>query len=375
MAQTKTANIATSPREIAFVSRFAKNYKGLLTLMGVTRSIEKVPGTVLKVKTASIVLESGDVAEGVEVTPSTASVTEKIIGEMKLQKYAKETTIEAIADHGYEDAVALTDKAMIDAIIGKIKKKYVDFIKTGTLTMTATTFQSALAAARGAVINEFGKMEKDVTEVVGFANIMDAYAYLGAAGITTQNAFGMTYVENFLGYRTLFLMSDSEMERSKVIALPVENIISYKINPANGAFQRADLRYTTDGITNLIGVHTEGKYGNVTTRANAIYGLTLMVEYLNGIAVVTIATGSSNSIYLDKSTGTVAVGSTLSLTATKYPSNATVTWTSSDTSVATVANGTVTGVKAGTAKIQAAITVDGLTYTALCEVEVTPAGA
>ena len=264
---------------------------------------------------------------------------------------------------------------MIDAIIGKIKKKYVDFIKTGTLTMTATTFQAALAAARGAVLNEFGKMEKDVTEVVGFANIMDAYAYLGAAGITTQTAFGMTYVKDFLGYRTLFLMSDAEMERNKVIALPVENIISYKLNPANGALQRADLRYTTDGITNLIGIHTEGKYGNVTTRANAIYGLTLLVEYLNGIAVVTIATGSSNSIYLNKSTATVAVGSTTSVSATKYPSGATVTWSSSNTSVATVSSGTITGVAEGKATITAKITVDGLDYTASCDVTVTPAGA
>lgn len=372
MAQTKSANIATTPRDIAFVTRFAKNYTGLLSLMGVTRSIEKVPGTVLKYKTASIVLESGDVEEGVTVTPSTASVVEHTIGEMKLKKYAKETTAEAIIEHGYDDAVSKTDVAMIDSIISEIKKKYTDFLKSGTLTGVATTFQSALANARGMVLNAFGKMQKSVTEVVAFVNLMDFYAYLGTAAITTQTQFGMTYIQNFMGYRTIFLLSDAELERNKVIALPVDNIISYKLNPATGDLQQAGLVYSTDGITNLIGIHTTGKYENVTSRADAIYGLFLMAEYLDGIAVVTIATGSSNSIYLDKSTDTVAVGSTTSLSATKYPSGATVTWSSSNTSVATVSSGTVSGVAAGTAVITAKITVGGLDYTAQCVVTVNP---
>ena len=372
MAQTKTANIATTPRDIAFVSRFTKNYNGLLTLMGVTRKIQKQPGTVLKVKEASISLENGAVAEGQDVTPSTASVTERIIGEMTLMKYAKETTAEAIIEHGYNDAVAMTDVAMIDAILMQIKAKYTAFIKTGTLTGVSTTFQDALAKARGLVLNKFGTMGKSVTEVVAFVNIMDFYAYLGSASISTQTQFGMTYIQNFMGYRTIFLLSDAELERDKIIALPVENIISYYLNPGVSDLARSGLNYTTDGVANLIGVHTSGKYGNVTSRADAIYGLYLMAEYIDGIAVVTIATGSSNSIYLNKSTATVAVGSTTSLSATKYPADATVTWSSSDTSVATVSSGTVTGQAAGVANITASITVDGLTYTATARVTVNP---
>lgn len=372
MGQTKTANIATTPRDIAFVSRFTKNYNGLLTLMGVTRKIQKQPGTVLKVKEASIELQSGAVAEGQDVTPSTASVTERIIGEMTLMKYAKETTAEAIIEHGYDDAVAMTDVAMIDAILMEIKSKYTAFIKTGTLTAVSTTFQDALAKARGLVLNKFGTMAKSVTEVVAFVNIMDFYAYLGAANISTQTQFGMTYIQNFMGYRTIFLLSDAELERDKIIALPVENIISYYLNPGVSDLARSGLIYSTDGVANLIGIHTSGKYGNVTSRADAIYGLYLMAEYIDGIAVVTIATGSSNSIYLNKSTATVAVGSTTSLSATKYPAAADVTWSSSDTTVATVSSGTVTGVAAGVANITASITVDGLTYSATARVTVNP---
>ena len=97
-----------------------------------------------------------------------------------------------------------------------------------------------------------------------------------------------------------------------------------------------------------------------------------MAEYIDGIAVVTIATGSSNGIYLNKSTATVAVGSTTSLSATKYPADAVVTWSSSDTSVATVSSGTVTGQAAGVANITATITVDGLDYSATARVTVNP---
>ena len=69
----------------------------------------------------------------------------------------------------------------------------------------------ALAMAKGQVINKFQEMRKTVTEVVGFANILDAYNYLGAAQITIQNRFGVSYVEDFMGYRTLFLLSESDI--------------------------------------------------------------------------------------------------------------------------------------------------------------------
>lgn len=89
--------------------------------------------------------------------------------------------------------------------------------------------------------------------------------------------------------------------------------------------------------------------------------------------------GSSGFIALDKTRTTVAVSGTTTLTATTNPANAVVTWSSLDSDDASVAasgaspyhSGTVTGVSAGTATIQAAITVDGVTYKAKCLVDVT----
>lgn len=77
------------------------------------------------------------------------------------------------------------------------------------------------------------------------------------------------------------------------------------------------------------------------------------------------------TITLDKSTlSLTAAGATGTIVATTTPNDFVVDWESSDTDVATVAGGVVTPLTAGTATITAKITVDGIDYTATCEVTV-----
>lgn len=284
---TKTANVAVTAREIDFVTRFQNNWEGLREILGIMRPIRKQPGTTLKVKSASITLANSP-AEGEEIPYSLASVTETPISEMTIEKYAKAVSIEAIKDHGYEDAVARTDAAFLYELQSEVMDRFYTFLLTGSKTATYTTFQMALAMARGAVLNEFKSMKKAVTEVVGFVNLMDFYSYLGAADITVQSEFGLNYVKNFMGYRVVFLCSDDEIPAGKVVAVPVENINLYYVDPSESDFSRAGLEYTTQGETSLIGFHTQGNYNTAVSECFALMGLTLFAEYLNGIAVVTI---------------------------------------------------------------------------------------
>ena len=145
--------------------------------------------------------------------------------------------------------------------------------------------------AKGNVLNKFADMDMDVTEVVGFANILDMYDYLGEKEISTQTLFGLTYLENFLGYQTLFLLPEKYIARNKVIALPVENIDLYYVDPADSDFAKLGLNYTVSGETNLIGVHVAGDYSRATGDMYAIMGMKLWAEYLDGIAVATITPG------------------------------------------------------------------------------------
>ena len=285
---TKEANVVTAAREIDFVTRFNRNWEALRDIMGIMRPIKKAPGTVLKSKTASITLQSGAVGEGEEVPYSLATVTETPYSSITLEKYAKAVSAEAISEHGYDNAVAMTDAAFLTELQDNVMDRFYTYLLTGTKTATYDGFQKSLAMARGGVLSEFKAMHRDVTEVVGFVNLLDFYEYLGTADLTVQTSFGMTYVQNFLGYRVIFLCGDNEIPQGKVVAVPRENIVLYYIDPSESDFSRAGLQYTVAGVTPLIGFHTQGNYNTVVSECFALMGLRLFAEYLNGIAVVTI---------------------------------------------------------------------------------------
>lgn len=293
---TKAANIDTTAREVDFVTRFAYNWEHLRDILGVMRLIRKTPGTVLKSKYAVVTLQSGAIGEGEEIPYSQASVATKDYATINVEKFAKAVSIEAINEHGYDDAVGLTDDQFLFELQNNVTSRFYTFMNTGSLISAKATFQAALAEAQGRIRNKFQSMHKGITEIVGFCNILDAYDYLGAANITVQNAFGLNYIENFIGYSRLFLCADSEVERGKVIATPVENLILYYVSPDDSDFARAGLVYTTDGETNLIGFHVQGDYKTAVSESYALMGLTLMAEYLDGVAVVDIGTATFTAV-------------------------------------------------------------------------------
>lgn len=276
-------------REIDFVSRFTLNWDALRTILGVMRPIRKAPGTQLVTYTASVALESGDVPAGAVIPYSKATVTKAGMADLTIKKYAKAVPIEDVEKYGAGIAVQKSDEAFLTELQNTVLTQFYAFLNTGSLTSSVDTWQMALAMAKGNVVDKFNKMRKTVTEVVGFANVLDFYEYLGAAQITVQTDNGITYVKNFMGYSTLILLSDPDVPRGKVIALPVENIDLYYIDPADSEFAQLGLNYTVQGETSLIGFHAGGNYSTAVGESFAIMGMTLWAEYLDGIAVVTVA--------------------------------------------------------------------------------------
>lgn len=284
-------DIQVTPRELDFVSRFEANWDHLREILGIMRPIKKVPGAQLKSKYAEGTLQSGEVAEGDEIPYSKFAVKETIYDEMTIEKYAKAVSIEAIKEHGYENAVAMTDDEFLFQLQTNVTDRFYAYLNTGTLKVTdATTFQMALALAKGSVLNKFKTMHRTATNVVGFVNIMDVYKYLGTAEITIQNEFGFQYIKNFMGYSVVFLLGDDEVKQGRVIATAVENIVLYYVDPADSDFAKAGLVYATgNGETNLIGFHTQGNYSTAVSEAFAIMGMTLFAEYIDAIAVADFA--------------------------------------------------------------------------------------
>lgn len=313
-----TKDIQVTAREIDFVTRFERNWEHLREILGIMRPIKKTPGAVLKSKYAEGTLQDGNVKEGEEIPYSKFTVKEKPYAEMTIEKYAKAVSIEAIKDHGYENAVQMTDDEFLFQLQTNVTSRFYDYLKTGTLTSTETTFQMALAMAKGRVENKFKQMHRNVTGVVGFVNILDVYEYLGAAEITIQNQFGFQYMKDFMGFNTIFLLSDSEIPRGQVIATPVENIVLYYVDPNESDFARAGLVYTVSGETNLIGFHTQGNYHTAVSEAFAVMGLTLFAEYIDAIAVITIdETPTLGTLTVNSVAGTESGDTKLTVTPAK----------------------------------------------------------
>ena len=315
---TKTSDIQSTARVIDFVTRFARNWEHLREILGIMRPIRKEPGAILKSKTASVTLQSGNVGEGEEIPYSKATVIETPYEEMTVEKYAKAVSIEAIKTYGYDVAVGMTDDAFLYELQDNVTRRFYAYLNTGKLASSETTWQRALAMAKGLVINKFKQIHRTVTNVVGFANVLDLYDYLGDANITVQTAFGFQYVQNFMGFSTVFLLSDEEIPRGRVIATPVENIVLYYVDPATSDFARAGLVYTTDGETNLIGFHVEGNYHTAVSESFAIMGMTLFAEYLDGIAVIDVdSTPTLGTLTVQSAAGTDSGDTKLTVTPAK----------------------------------------------------------
>lgn len=283
---TMSANIEVKAREIDFVTRFADTWESLREILSVMRMIRKENGTVLRTKSASIVLQDGKVGEGEEIPYSLASVEETPYGEITIEKYAKAVSIEAVDEHGAEAAINMTDDAFLNELQGNVLDRFYAHLATGTLTSSESTFQMAVAMAIGKVKDKFKKMRKNHSKIVVWVNTLDAYKYLGAAELTVQSAFGIDYVENFMGADKMIL--SSEIAEGKVIATPVDNIICYYVDPSNSGFRKLGLEYTVSGETPLIGFHANGNYNTAVGESFALMGLTLLTEYIDAIAVVSI---------------------------------------------------------------------------------------
>lgn len=283
---------ALKAREIDFVTRFDKNWDALRTILGIFKPIRKEPGTSLVTYEAQMkdeALQGGaNVGEGEAIPFTQFKVVESKREDIVVEKYAKSLSLESVSKWGATVAIEKTDDAFMVELQNKVLKDFYTFLKKGTLKGTQKKWQKALAIAKGAVLNKFAGMNRNVTEVVGFANVMDFYDWLGDKEITVQTMFGLQYIKDFFGFSTLFLLPDDYIPAKTVIATPVENIDLYYIDPGDSDFKKLGLDYTTSGETNLIGFHAGGNYTNATGETYAIMGMKLWAEYLDGVCVVTV---------------------------------------------------------------------------------------
>ena len=194
-------------REVDFVQQFTHtSLAKLIEVLGVTRKIPMMEGTTMYVygMTGSLV-NDGTVTEGEVIPLSKIEQTKTPVGEITLKKWRKAVSAEAIKKSGYETAVRETDAKVLSLVQAGVRGDFFTFLNgtiTGAETVSGTGLQAALAAAWGELQVKF---EDDTAEAVYFLNPLDVADYLAKASITVQTAFGMNYIENFLGLGTVSL--------------------------------------------------------------------------------------------------------------------------------------------------------------------------
>ena len=272
-------------RTVDFNYQFTGNLNKLMEALGTTRKIAVQEGATLKALKVTGTLENGAVAEGELIPLSKYQTTEVPVGEVKLNKWRKGTTAEAILKGGYDQAVGATTDKMVKDIQKGIRTSFFNFMETGTGEASGEALQPALA-------NAWGKLqtlwEDDAVETVYFLNPLDIAEYLGKAEIGLATVFGMNYVENFLGLGTVFM--NSNVPQGTFYATAKENVVMYYVNVGAGNISDA-FGLTTDE-TGYIGINEYADKDTARVIDLVMSGVTFFPERIDGIVVGTIGAGA-----------------------------------------------------------------------------------
>lgn len=272
-------------REVDFVSQFTHNSLGkLMEVMGVTRKIPVMEGTTIYVYSTSGTLQDGAVAEGEIIPLSQYATTKTPVTDITLNKWRKAVSAEAIKKSGYDAAVTETDAALLRDVQKGVRSSFFTFLNgtiTGSATATGATLQAALADAWGELQIKF---EDDTAEAVYFVNPTDIATYLGTAQISVQTAFGMNYIENFLGLGTVIM--SNHVTAGTFIATAKQNLIAYYLTMNGDVANAFDL---TSDETGFVGI--KSGYQNeerAQIESLVMSGILMGVEYAAGVVKGTI---------------------------------------------------------------------------------------
>lgn len=273
---------------VDFANRLHGNITELQELLGVTEMLPMNAGTVVKIYKLSQVNTPAQVNEGetIGLTKIKRELAKTI--ELTLKKYRKQTTAEAIQKTGRDTAINKTDEKLISGIQKEIKQDFYTLLKTGTGKASGTNLQTTLANSWAAVAKFYE--DEDATPIY-FVAVDDLADYLGSASITLQTAFGLTYIENFLGLGTVVV--SPALDAGTVIATAKENLNGAYV-PASSGDVAQSFGLTADA-TGLVGM----THATVTTNASietlVFTGVEFFPELLDGVIVATIGTTETST--------------------------------------------------------------------------------
>jgi hypothetical protein len=279
-------------REIDFVNQFThSSLAKLIEVLGVTRKIPMMEGTTMYVYSMDGELANdGTVGEGEVIPLSKIEQVKRPVGEITLKKWRKAVSAEAIKKSGYQTAVTETDAKLLSLVQNGVRSDLFGFLNgtiTGATTVSGVGLQKALANAWGQLQVLF---EDDTAQAVYFLNPLDIAEYLGNANVTVQTAFGMNYIEDFLGLGTV--ITSARITQGTFVATAKENFIMYYLT-MNGDVANA-FQLTADEL-GYIGIKS-GYQNEERAQIESLVmdGIQFLVEYATGVVKGTITSASAS---------------------------------------------------------------------------------
>lgn len=276
--------VAAKVQNVEFVRLFNEQFMELRQLLNVVQPAKLAAGQALYTYDSYGTLNNTQVQPCKEINVSSYG-TDATPVIMVPVKYRKQTSLEDIMSMGYEIAAGNTDRAIITDLEKLVCNATVNALaQTGTGTAQGDDFQKACANAWGELNVA---VEGEGATPVFFANPLDAAAYLGSAQISMQTAFGLSYIENFLGLGTLII--SAFVPQGKVIATAQENLLFAYLDASTA--DGFDFYTDAEGV---IGVAHDANITHAALETVVVFGVNIVPAIKDRVIVGTIGSGASS---------------------------------------------------------------------------------
>lgn len=261
------------------VAKFESDLHNLLALMNKADVKTLAPGAAYTVYTTTNASFPAQVAEGEEITNMGIGTAVDRVVELTYRKYRNLTGIESIGKYGYDVAVGATNDDLLARVSDALHTEIAQGIFEDVNESAAKpTMQAAIANAWSQIQVAYANRR---FEAVYFVHPTTAESYLATADISTQAAFGMTYVQNFMGLGTLII--DPFVEPGKVYGTAKENIDIVSADLA--AVPDMDMTMDAAGV---LGVHVDAEYSNAAIESVVYSGLAAFPVFSDHAFIVPI---------------------------------------------------------------------------------------
>lgn len=271
------------PIAIDFTHRFGENFRSFIEALGITRQMPVSQGMHIKIyANPEVDLADGNVPEGELIPLSKVTPQVEDTKEITLKKYRKATSGESINTYGLNEAVNITDAALVRDVQKNIRDDLFGVIQAGQAVdnLNVGTLQGALATAWGNLQTIF---EDDAITTVAFAHPLDIANEIANKNLTLENQFGLNYYTTVTG---TIVFATSQVEQGSVYATASENLVVAYINPSNSdlaqTFNLASDEFGYIGATHFL--HHE----TLTQQSLFVSGVLIFPERIDGVIKVAI---------------------------------------------------------------------------------------